>query len=367
MKKIIILALVCFVVFAGLSACDGREKLYILNWDEYLDEELIDKFELEYNCKVIYNIAESNEIMYSQLESEYAPYDIVFPSDYMIAQMHNKNLIKEIDFTKLVNYNETNFDDNLMNLINRDCATIQNYFVPYFWGSLGIMYNTDVLSSVQIEKIHTDGFKVLFDNGLANEVGNKVAMYASSRDSIASALLSMGVSLNTQNKEDILKAEEVLKQVSYKAWATDDLKLGVASGKYAYSLVYSGDFFDVLYSTLEEEDAEVNFDIYCPEDGNNVFFDGMVIPTICQNEELAYEFIDFMITYENSLTNAQFVGYCPTLKVVYNSIVADPDFEDVALHEAYYPGDIKNGEVYQYLGPEIYNLYEEIYKRVNAS
>ena len=91
MKKIIILALVCFVVFAGLSACDGREKLYILNWDEYLDEELIDKFELEYNCKVIYNIAESNEIMYSQLESEYAPYDIVFPSDYMIAQMHNKN------------------------------------------------------------------------------------------------------------------------------------------------------------------------------------------------------------------------------------------------------------------------------------
>ena len=84
-------------------------------------------------------------------------------------------------------------------------------------------------------------------------------------------------------------------------------------------------------------------------------------------EELAYEFIDFMITYENSLTNAQFVGYCPTLKVVYNSIVADPDFEDVALHEAYYPGDIENGEVYQYLGPEIYNLYEEIYKRVNAS
>ena len=367
MKKIIGLALLCLVVFSSLVACDGREKLYILNWDEYLDEELIDQFELEYNCKVIYNIAESNEIMYSQLESEYAPYDLVFPSDYMIAQMHNNNLIKAIDFSKLSSYDETRFDDNLMTLINRDCIDIKNYFVPYFWGSLGIMYNTDILSEEQVEQIHREGFKALFNQELAQSVGNKVAMYASSRDSIASALLSMGLSLNTKNKEDILKAEDVLKQVSYKAWATDDLKLGVASGKYAYSLVYSGDFFDVLYSSLEEEDAEINFDIYCPTDGNNIFFDGMVIPSICQNEEMAYKFIDFMITYENSLTNAQFVGYCPTLKEVYNDVVADPDFSDVALHEAYYPGDIQNGEVYQYLGAEIYNLYEEIYKRVNAS
>ena len=92
----------------------------------------------------------------------------------------------------------------------------------------------------------------------------------------------------------------------------------------------------------------------------------MVIPSICQNEDLAYKFIDFMITHDNSLTNAQFVGYCPTLKSVYEEIVNDPDFEDVATHPAYYPGDIKNGEVYQYLGSDIYNLYEEIYKRVNA-
>ncbi len=369
MKKIIGLALICLLVFSSLIACDGREKLYVLNWDEYLDEELIDEFELEYNCKVIYNIAESNEIMYSQLESEYAPYDVVFPSDYMIAQMrssNNKTLIKEIDFTKLEHYDESLFDDNLMALINRDCVDIKNYFVPYFWGSLGVMYNTDILNEEQITQIQTDGFKVLFDNNFAKSTGNRVAMYASSRDSIASALLSMGLSLNTQNVEDILRAESLLKQVSYKAWATDDLKLGVASGKYAYSLVYSGDFFDVLYSTLEEEEAEVNFDIYCPEDGNNVFFDGMVIPSICQNEALAYKFIDFMITYENSLANAQFVGYCPTLKSVYDTIVLDPDFEDVASHAAYYPGDIRNGEVYQYLGSEIYNLYEEIYKRVNA-
>lgn len=365
MRRVIGMLILTLTVIISLCGCDGREKLYVLNWDEYLDEELIDLFELEYNCKVIYNIAESNEIMYSQLESEYAPYDVVFPSDYMIAQMSANNLLKEIDFSKLSKYDPTLFDENLMALIERDCVATKNYFVPYFWGSLGVMYNTDILDESQVAIIQETGFKALFNVDLANQVGNQVAMYASSRDSIASALLSEGYSLNTKDRNQILKAEQVLKQVPYKAWATDDLKLGVASGKYALSLVYSGDFFDVLYSTLDSEE-EVTFDIYCPEDGNNVFFDGMVIPSICQNEDLAYKFIDFMITHDNSLTNAQFVGYCPTLKSVYEEIVNDPDFEDIATHPAYYPGDIKNGEVYQYLGSDIYNLYEEIYKRVNA-
>lgn len=360
MKKFIIMGVLLLVIALSLFRCgSGREKIYILNWDEYISEELIEDFEEAYNCKVILEIAESNEIMYAQIERNYAPYDIAFPSDYMVDQLQQDGMLKEIDFTKLTNYDEAYFDSTLMELINKYCVNNKNYLVPYFWGSLGIMYNTNVLSEAEIARIEEDGWKVLFDNDFSSSMG----MYASSRDSIAAALMSNGYSVNSTDPVALAQAEESLKKMKYKGWATDDLKVGVASGKYSCALVYSGDFFDILYSAMDSEE-EINFDIFCPKDINNVFFDAMVIPNTSKNEELAYKFIDFMLDYDNSLTNAQYVGYCPTLTSVYQGMTEDEDYVDVTVLDAYYPGDILNGEIYQYLGADVYRQYEEIYKRV---
>ena len=99
-------------------------------------------------------------------------------------------------------------------------------------------------------------------------------------------------------------------------------------------------------------------------DNNNVFFDAMVIPQNSMNEDLAYKFIDFMISYDNALRNAQYVGYCPTQTAVFEAMVTDPDYEGVSDLEVYYPGNIENGEIYKYLGTETYELYDLIYKRV---
>lgn len=376
MKIILQLSLLLLIGFLAfnLQACDRRQELYILNWDEYIDYDLVDKFEKEYNCDVILNIAQSNETMFTKIAGDAAPYDLVFPSDYMISQMVNykelgkaKPLIKPIDFTKLENYSEESFDSNLISLINKDCYEIKDYFVPYFWGSLGIMYNTKKLSSEQIELIHQYGYDVLFDSSILGKKV-KIGMYASARDSVASALIHKGYSLNTKNKEELKEAKIVLDEMDYFKWDTDDLKTDVANGILDIALVYSGDFFDMLYSSYSSvddgEEPIINYNMYSPQDHNNVFFDGMCIPITSRSTDLAYKFIDFMIKHENALTNASYVGYCPTLSSVYNEILYDPEFEGIADLEPYYPGSIANGEVYQYLGIDIYKYYDKIYQAV---
>ena len=139
--------------------------------------------------------------------------------------------------------------------------------------------------------------------------------------------------------------------------------------------MYSGDFFDSYYADLEaEEDIESsnvnNYSIYAPKTHNNVFFDGLVIPNTCTNEDLAYKFLDFMLEHENSYTNAEFVGYCPTVNSVYQEIINDEEgWGDILSIEAYNPNlilDSENSwaEVYKYLGAEIYSYIEKEFTSV---
>jgi spermidine/putrescine-binding protein len=221
----------------------------------------------------------------------------------------------------------------------------------------------------QIETIHTYGWDVLFEKDLLGDV--KIGMYASARDSIASALLYNEFSINTTNSNELEKAALALEGMEYVSWATDELKTGVASGKYDVALVYSGDFFDTLYSVIEEaedngEEPNITFNMYAPQDRNNVFFDAMVIPNNSLNEDLAYKFIDFMIDYDSAYQNASYVGYCPTQTLVKDSMHEDLEADIPDYLEVYYPGNIdtNGGEIYKYLGSDVYELYDEIYKRV---
>ena len=400
MKKILQAFLVVFlgVAVLGLSSCEEGNTLYLLNWAEYIDEDLIAIFEEENDCTVVMDIVNSNEAMYSKIVSDAAPYDIAFPSDYMVGQMIADNdgigsVIQPIDFTKLSNYSLDKFDnpkdeenqENVQSLIDiiekNKCTDLLDYAIPYFWGSLGIMYNTENLNEQQIATIKEKGWAVLFEKELLGE-DVKIGMYASARDSIAAALLYNGCSLNSTNTEDLKKAEKSLYGMDYHAWATDDLKTGVATGKYDVALVYSGDFFDVLYSAYdvpEGVEPNITFDMHAPNN-NNVFFDAMVIPTNSKNTELAYKFIDFMLDTEKTVVkeedgeeyeiigvaeaNAQYVGYCPTIYSVFMNMYSNPDFDGVSNLDVYNPGKIKNGEIYKYLGSDVYAQYDSIYKKV---
>ena len=372
MKKIFALfVLLLFVI--NTSACESKKAdLLILNWGDYISDDLIEAFEEEYGVTVKVVTTDSSEQMYSSLVNKTAEYDIVVPSDYMIDQMAHENLIYKLDYSKLSNYNENIFVPELQSIMDSENTESMNgYYMPYFWGSLGIMYNKK-RAGVE-EAVLEHGWKVFFEHDLLPS-GSKIGMYSSSRDALAVAQLYKGYSFNTKNQKEIDECMNLLRNTDFDAWGSDDLKIKVSRGNLDVALVYSGDFFDAYYADLEVDDSETsniyNYDIYAPVDANNIFFDGMCIPKTSTNVDLAYEFINYLLDHENSYMNAEFVGYCPTIKTVFDEIMNDyENWGDILEIDAYNPTKIVNTpnsryEVYNYLGTDIYIYIEEKFTNV---
>lgn len=353
MKKIFVIILLVFGISA-LSGCNGGPVLNILNWGEYINEDLIAEFEALYNVRVEIDPAESNEAMYTRINAGTTKYDIAVPSDYMIHKLYKENLLIELDFDKLPNYKSTYFDPNLEALRADYFENNQKYAVPYFWGTLGIMYNNKKPRIKELVEEYE--WEVFFNKDVTGDA--KVAMYNSSRDAIAAAELYLGMSLNTTSRNDLQTVENLLKQQNYFTWGTDNLKQMVADGNCDIALVYSGDFFDMLYGTLEE-DGEVTYNMHVPN-VNNIWFDGLVIPKTAKNVDLAHQFINFILDPDNAYENATEVGYCPTLTSAFVALSEDPDFTEVVTNYPFYPGNITNGEIYRDLGHEIYELMDTI-------
>ena len=378
MKKIYsVLLLVLSIMY--LSACGGKgADLLILNWGDYIAEDLLIAFEEEYGVSVKVVTTDSNEQMYASITNRTAEYDLVVPSDYMLDQMAQEGIIKKLDYTRLENYSEDMFVAELSALMNAEAnSSFKGYYIPYFWGSLGIMYNKNK-QGVE-EAVIEHGWSVFFEQDLLPK-NAKIGMYSVSRDALACAQLYMGYSLNTTSIAEIDECMNLLRNTDFDAWGSDDLKVKVSRGNLDVALVYSGDFFDAWYADIEaeegmEEDEDFvsnteKYHIYAPTDYNNVFFDAMAIPNTCTNEDLAYKFLDFLLQEENSYTNAEFVGYCPTVQTVYDEIINDEEgWGDVIAIDAYDPTNIINTEgskyeVYRYLGAETYIYIEEKFTNV---
>ena len=321
MKKFMMLFLVFGVLFT-LSACGPKEdlncltegetqELVVLNWGEYMDPDLVDQFECEFNVDVVYQEVGSNEEMESKILSGTADYDVVFPSDYMIDKLRQQNLLNEIDFSKLPALNDSAILPAVSDLYSDKAYA--PYMVPYFWGTIGIMYNTD-----NVDLADLTSWNVLFDPATPYDIG----MYDSSRDAVAAALLALGYSVNSNVTSELNEAEALLSAGVYEIFGEDNLKLQVIQGNLDMALVYSGDYFDELY-VAEEEGLDINFDYYVPET-TNVWIDAMVIPTTSNNVDLAHTFINFLITEEAHEQNADWVGYAPVLTSVFNTLT-DPD------------------------------------------
>ncbi|MBQ9448634.1 MAG: extracellular solute-binding protein [Acholeplasmatales bacterium] len=372
MKKIIYLLLFIFTSLILTGCGNSGNTITILNWGDYISSDVIKAFEEETGINVKLVTTDTNESMYSKILNRQAEYDIVVPSDYMIDQMATDGLIYELDYSKLSNYEEGMFVSELQTLFDsEDCKRYSGYFVPYFWGSLGIMYSTKKFSDLD-QIVEEYGWRVLFERDIL-PTGCRVGMYNSSRDALAAAELYLGYSLNTTNLEQIEECMNLLSKTEFYAWGSDDLKLDIAAGKLDIALVYSGDFFDAYYSDLEAEgDESTNiktYGIYAPKYHNNVFFDSLVIPKTSSNIDGAYAFINFMLDYDNSYDNSSFVGYCPTLQAVYDDIFEDEDFADVVEIDAYNPALIINeegskAEVYKFLGNDVYSFIEKKFTKV---
>jgi len=338
MKKMMSLVFTVLGVFA-LIACSSKPTLYVLNWGEYINEDVLQAFEEEYQVNVKMSLADSNELMEEKVKSGTTAYDIVIPSDYMIEKLYDEGYLQKIDLTKLTNFSQDAFLDGVNVVMsgmfqdNSDVTSAYEVSIPYFWGVFGIMYNKglDGLESY----IQQNDWAVFFETQPESfSRALKVGMYDVPRFAYSlSMLYADQVSLiddanglNVASADYLALSETLLSRMEYDEWATDMLKKDIDEGILDYAFTYVGDFFDTYLidsedaTTAEEaRAATAHIGIYVPEN-TIAFYDGMVIPTNARNVDLALQFIDYFLDPMNAYENSGIVGYTTTLQSTYDMI-----------------------------------------------
>ncbi len=328
MKKIIsIIAII--VLSISIYGCSNRPKLYLLNWGDYMDPDIEELFEAEYPVNLVIKIAGSNEEMASLLQAENAVYDLVVPSDYMIDKFIAEGMIQTLDFSQLPNFTELGSIETLETLYSGN--GFGDYVVPYAWGTIGILYRTDVPGLEDL--LSNEGWDALFLHGDEYRTG----MYDSSRDAVGAALLALGYSVNSENQSELDMAETLLTNAGFTAWGEDNLKGRVLDDTLDMALVYSGDYISEYYIALDDE-REINFDFYVPET-TNVWMDAMVIPTIARSYDLAHTFMNFLLFDEVAMRNYEYIGYAPPYQAFYDEMYANivQNYPDLAYSFDPYP------------------------------
>jgi spermidine/putrescine-binding protein len=331
------------IAFLSLNSCSKVENgdIKIFNAGEYIDQNLISKFEEEYSCTVSYSTFESNEAAITKMKTE--SYDLVIPSDYAVDELVKNDMLQELDWSR-INITKDDMTDSLISIIDslkdsEDPFDILKYGVPYFYGIVGIVYNANVIDE---EDVFNEGWSI-FKNP---KYRNNVAYYDNPRDGFIAPFKELGISLNTNDDEDILKAFEWVKEVKANtnaAYKTDELLSEMPQGKYGLGLMYSG---DAIYA-MDLEDENVDLRFFVPECGSDVYIDTMVIPKTCKNVDLAYDFINFINDEENAYQNASYVGYTSPLRSVCEAITdVDGDYYEYA--EYYFVRSNENDEIYRF-------------------
>ncbi|QMS85683.1 ABC transporter substrate-binding protein [Candidatus Xianfuyuplasma coldseepsis] len=364
MKKIMLLLAIGLMVslafnvdakeVSAMTTVYSGETLYVLNWGEYMDPELVEQFETTFDVTVVYDEVGSNEEMEVRIKAGTTKYDVAFPSDYMIDKLRQQNLLNEIDHTKLTGLSNVTIKPEVASLT--EGKGYDSYFIPYFWGTIGIMYNTD-----SVDEADLTGWEVLFDTDSSYRIG----MYNSARDAAAAALLYLGYDVNTNDEDELSEAEDALRAMDYSVVGEDNLKTLVQSGNLDMALVYSGDYFDTLY-IAEEEEADINFGFYVP-DTTNVWVDGFVIPTTSENTDLAHEFINFFLDEAVAEQNADWVGYAPVLDEVFDTLT-NPDGDYGYDYDNYDPYPAGSSRViYEYISDARFQRLNELLDAAKAS
>ena len=311
MKKLIVLCVLLTLV--GCSKSDpvdkyGSDVLNVFNWGEYIGEDVIANFEEEYGVKVNYSLFDSNEIMYTKLLSGNT-YDVIVPSDYMIERLMDEDLIQPLDYTYMTNLDYLNPEV----LVLRDEYDPDGvYSMPYFWGSVGLVYNKN---NVDVNKLDKLGWNILKDI----EYSNKIFMYDSERDSFMVALKALGYSMNTEDMDEINEAYEWLCELHdtmNPAYVTDEVTDAMINNEKDIAVVYSG---DAAYIISQNDDMAY----YVPKEGTNVWSYGFVIPSNAKNPKLANEFINYMMSYDSAMDSSIEVGYTSANKKVVEALLAD--------------------------------------------
>ena len=388
MKKTVAVLFTCILLAAVLTACgnsgnetvpeagseaettkaqaSGPLTLNVYNWGEYISDgsegsydtvkEFEKWYEQEYGQKVNvnYDTYASNEDMYSKLSSGAVSYDVVIPSDYMIARMIKEDMLLPLNFENIPEYK--NIDENFHDLYY-DPENL--YSIPYAYGVVGIIYNAN-----EVDPKDAGSWDLMWNENYKD----RIVQFNNSRDAFGTAMYKLGLDVNSTETADWDQAlEELLKQheLVY-SYVMDEIFNIMESGEAAIGAYYAGDYF-----VMQEAEAEnVDLQFYYPEP-TNYYIDAMCIPKGCRNQELAEIFINFMLSRDAAVANAEYTCYASPNKTVYE----DPEYLEEMGEEAIeilYPqiddfSENYNTYAYRNLDPELLDYLNTLWERVKIN
>lgn len=338
---VVVIILVLWAVSKNLeeqSTQGTTDKLVIYNWGDYIDPELIEEFTSETGIQVDYQTFDSNEAMYTKIKQGGTTYDLTIPSEYMISKMIEEDMLLKLDKSKLEGLD--NIDTRFMGL---SFDENNDYSVPYFWGTLGIVYNETMVETAPEE----------WEDLWSEEYRDNIMLIDGVREVMGFGLQSLGYSLNSKNQAELEEAANHLYNLTpnVKAIVADEIKGYMIQDAAAIAVSFSGEASEML-------DGNENLRYVVPSKGSNLWFDNMVIPKTAKNIDGAHAFISFMLRPENAYRNAEYVGYStpiPEAKAMLD--------EETQNDEAFYPSEetMKNMEVYNNLGPKLLGTYNDLF------
>ena len=342
---LILCILIAFSACAMGSASSSAEELTVFNWFDYIDPAVIDLFEEETGITVKYVNFTTNEEMYTKLEAGAGTYDVIFPSEYMIERMIAHDMLEELDLSAMPNF------ANVMDRLKDPSYDPGNRFsVPYMWGTLGYLYNSEMVDE------ELTSWSALFDEKYA---GN-VIMMNSMRDSIGLALKYLGYSMNTRDEAELNEAKDLLiKQKQDKiqcGYLLDETKDKMVGGEAAIGVVYSG---DAQYA-IEKNESLV---YVVPEEGSNIWVDGMCIPKGSKNVEGAMKFIDFLCREDIAAMNFDYIYYCSPIQAVVDGL----DEEEAAQSTINPSEDVVSRCEYFNDVEDVMSLYENVWMEIRLA
>lgn len=349
MKRFMFVIIILLAICAGLgfgsheltksTGDSGSKVLNLYNWGDYIDPALLSKFEKQTGYHVNVETFDSNEAMYTKIKQGGTSYDLTVPSDYMVQKMKADHLLIPLDKSKL-----TGMQNYGAAFMNKSFDPGNRYSIPYFWGTLGIIYNDQFIKPGELTH---------WNQLWRSKYRNDIMLIDSARDVMGFSLISQGHSVNTTNTRELVAAKDKLNRLSpnVKAVVADEIKMYMAEGEAPIAVDWSGEASEMM-----SQNSHLHYVV--PTEGSNMWFDNLVIPKTAKHFKAIYAFLNFMNRPENAAQNANYIGYATPNTAAYKRLP-----KAVREDKQFYPSQqvINRLEVYQNLSAKKVQQYNDLY------